>query len=60
MDTSVSDNNWGTQHHCTFYSGYIDYRRTFAVEWGEHGRQRTAMDTSLSDIIEVCGTITTL
>jgi len=31
-----------------------------AVYQGGHGRQRTVMDTSLSDIIEVRRTITTL
>ena len=31
-----------------------------AVLWGEHSKQRTVMDTSLPDIIEVCAIITTL
>jgi len=26
------------------------------VQWGEHSRKRTIMDTSLSDIVEACGT----
>ena len=61
MDTSVSDDNWGAQQHRIFHS---DYRHTFQTVFDsyccEHSRQRTVMDTSLSDIIEVRGTITTL
>ena len=58
MDTSISDDIWGTapSYFC------IVARRTFwtvldlyCCVMGEHGRQRTVMDTSLSDIIEVHG-----
>ena len=60
MDTLVSDDNRGARHCRIFHSGYFDYRRAFeqflictAVQWDEHCRQRTIMDSSLSDIIEV-------
>jgi len=29
MDTSVSDDKWGTQHDRIFHSGYFDYKYTF-------------------------------
>jgi len=65
MDTSaVSDDSWGAWHYRIFHSGYFDYRCTFHtvldLYWcvqGEHGKQRIVMDTSLSDIIEACGTL---
>jgi len=64
MDTSVSDGHWGMQHHCIFTVATLitDVRfkqfliRT-AVQQGEHSRQRTVMDTSLSDTIEAHGTL---
>jgi len=60
MDASVSDDDCGTQHHCIFHSGYFVYRRTFQAALDLYDcvtvniahRQRTIMDTSLSDIIE--------
>ena len=58
MDTSISDDNWSARYDRIFHNGYFDYRRTFqqfllrcAVLLGEHSRQKTVMDTSLSDII---------
>ena len=29
MDTLASHNNWDTQHHGVFHSGYFDYRHAF-------------------------------
>ena len=64
MDTSVSDNNLGVQHHRIFMVAtlIIDilFEQFLICAAGDHSRQRTVMDNSLSDIIEVCGTITTL
>ena len=67
MDTAVSDDNWGAQHHRISLSSYFDHELVFQTVLnlyccvtGEHSKQRTVMDTSLSDIIEACTTLTTL
>ena len=67
MDTSVSNDNWGVRHHhifivVTLITGVLfkQFLIRTAVYWGKHSRQRAVMDNSLSDIIEVRGTITTL
>ena len=56
MDTSVSDDNWGTQHYRIFHSVNFDYRHIFWTVLDSYCCV-TVMDTSLSDIIEVCRTL---
>ena len=62
MDTLVSDDNWGAWHPRIFIVTTLITDILFgqffirtAVHWGEHGRQRTIMDTSFSDILEAYG-----
>ena len=60
MDTSVSDDNWGTHGAIVFLAVatlitdmlFKQFLIHTAVQWGEPSKQRTVMDTSLSDIIE--------
>ena len=68
MDTSVSDDNWGACGTIVFLVVAtlitdVLFEQSLirtAVLQGEHSKQRTVMNTSLSDIIETRATITTL
>jgi len=68
MNISVLDNNWDAHSTIVFLIVATLITDVFleqflirtAVQWGEHRRQRTVMDTSLTDVIEVHRTITTI